>query len=99
MHPGIVDTKAVRVSMPTFFKLTGPILRTLEQGSDTIKWLAVSKSAHGNQVSGNFFRDRQVEMKHAPLAKTEYTEQQKQELWDWCSQSTKWFESEIKPSA
>ncbi|MEE2756230.1 MAG: SDR family NAD(P)-dependent oxidoreductase [Myxococcota bacterium] len=40
MHPGWVDTPAVRRAIPTFAKLTSPILRNPDQGADTLSWLA-----------------------------------------------------------
>jgi dehydrogenase/reductase SDR family protein 12 len=56
MHPGWVDTPGVRSSLPKFYKATKAILRTAEQGSDTITWLAsATASALG---SGQFWFDR-----------------------------------------
>lgn len=53
MHPGWADTPGVQQSLPTFRRLTGPILRSPEQGCDTILWLA------GHRVrSGLFWLDR-----------------------------------------
>jgi len=90
MHPGIVDTKMVKESLPKFRVLMNPLLRTYDQGADTIKWLAVSKKAVGPQVSGNWYRDRLVERKHAPLSGTEYTHDDLTNLWNWCSELTKY---------
>ena len=45
MHPGWADTPAVRTSMPEFYEKMKDKLRTVEQGADTIIWLACSKSA------------------------------------------------------
>ena len=39
MHPGWADTAGVRNWMPVFRALTRPIIRTPEQGVDTIVWL------------------------------------------------------------
>ena len=53
MHPGWADTPGVQRSLPTFRRVTGPILRTPEQGCDTMLWLA------GHAVpSGLFWLDR-----------------------------------------
>lgn len=53
MHPGWADTPGVQRSLPTFRRVTGPILRTPEQGCDTMLWLA------GHTVpSGMFWLDR-----------------------------------------
>lgn len=53
MHPGWADTPGVQDSLPTFRRVTGPILRTPEQGADTIVWLAA-----GDVPSGLFWLDR-----------------------------------------
>lgn len=53
MHPGWADTPGVQRSLPGFRRVTAPILRTADQGADTILWLA------GHQVaSGRFWLDR-----------------------------------------
>lgn len=53
MHPGWADTPGVQRSLPTFRRVTGPILRTPEQGCDTMLWLA------GHAVpTGQFWLDR-----------------------------------------
>ena len=56
MHPGWVDTEAVRDSLPRFYRLTRPFLRTAEQGADTIVWLVASDAA--SDATGEFFHDR-----------------------------------------
>ena len=45
MHPGWADTPGVRRSLPRFFKLTQGVLRTPDEGADTIVWLAASDAA------------------------------------------------------
>ena len=45
MHPGWVETEAVRHSMPVFRFFTRPILRTPEQGADTIVWWVGTRRA------------------------------------------------------
>jgi NAD(P)-dependent dehydrogenase (short-subunit alcohol dehydrogenase family) len=57
MHPGWADTPGVKESLPAFHKLTRSILRTPEQGADTIVWLAVSPEAAGH--TGKFYLDRE----------------------------------------
>lgn len=39
MHPGWVATEGVRVALPRMDKLIGPILRSTDEGADTILWL------------------------------------------------------------
>jgi NAD(P)-dependent dehydrogenase (short-subunit alcohol dehydrogenase family) len=53
MHPGWADTPGVQHSLPRFRRLTAPILRTPEQGVDTVLWLA----SH-DVPSGLFWLDR-----------------------------------------
>ncbi len=55
MHPGWADTPAVRSSLPRFHRLTRGILRTPEQGADTVVWLAGSRE---KPRSGAFYFDR-----------------------------------------
>jgi len=56
MHPGWVDTPGIERSMPEFHQRVKRILRTPEQGADTIVWLASSKRA--DQYTGLFWLDR-----------------------------------------
>lgn len=56
MHPGWVDTPGIKTALPEFHSLVHPILRTPEQGADTIVWLAASKEA--GKSSGRFWLDR-----------------------------------------
>ena len=42
MHPGWADTPGVDAGIPGFGKVMGPLLRTPEQGADTIVWLAAA---------------------------------------------------------
>ncbi|XP_070775122.1 dehydrogenase/reductase SDR family member 12-like [Enoplosus armatus] len=69
MHPGWVDTPAVSTSMPQFHHMMGERLRGVEQGADTVVWLALSKAAARTR-SGQFFQDRRPVPAHLPLAWT-----------------------------
>jgi NAD(P)-dependent dehydrogenase (short-subunit alcohol dehydrogenase family)/carbon monoxide dehydrogenase subunit G len=57
MHPGWADTPGVQTSLPGFHKLTRSVLRTPEEGADTIVWLAAAPEA--GRVSGKFWLDRE----------------------------------------
>jgi dehydrogenase/reductase SDR family protein 12 len=57
MHPGWADTPGVRESLPGFHKLTRTVLRTPEQGADTIIWLAAAPEAAAS--TGKFWLDRE----------------------------------------
>jgi dehydrogenase/reductase SDR family protein 12 len=82
MHPGWAATPGVKTSMATFSKLTKPILRTPQQGADTIVWLG------GSQVplatSGLFWHDRRPRPTHL-LPRTRETAEQRERLWDLCT--------------
>lgn len=56
MHPGWVDTPGIRHSLPEFHELTRRILRTPDQGADTMVWLAASDLR--KESSGRFWLDR-----------------------------------------
>ena len=43
MHPGWVDTPGVQTALPDFARLMGPLLRTPDQGADTMVWLATAR--------------------------------------------------------
>jgi dehydrogenase/reductase SDR family protein 12 len=58
MHPGWADTPGVTESMPRFSRIAGPILRTPEQGADTIVWLTAAPEATG--TSGKLWSDRRT---------------------------------------
>jgi NAD(P)-dependent dehydrogenase (short-subunit alcohol dehydrogenase family) len=57
MHPGWADTPGVEGSLPGFYRLMRPLLRSPEQGADTISWLASAEEAAG--TSGLFYFDRE----------------------------------------
>jgi NAD(P)-dependent dehydrogenase (short-subunit alcohol dehydrogenase family) len=58
MHPGWADTPSVRASLPRFYKMTRPILRTAAEGADTIVWLCAR--AIPAIPSGALFFDRRA---------------------------------------
>lgn len=62
MHPGWADTPGVEQSLPTFYKITQPLLRSPQEGADTIVWLAASTEA--GKVSGKFWLDREQHPSH-----------------------------------
>jgi NAD(P)-dependent dehydrogenase (short-subunit alcohol dehydrogenase family) len=62
MHPGWADTPGVETALPGFYRVTKPLLRTPEEGADTVVWLAASTEAA--QVSGKFWLDREQHPSH-----------------------------------
>ena len=62
MHPGWADTPGVETALPAFYKATKRLLRSPEEGADTIVWLAASTEA--GKVSGKFWLDREQHPSH-----------------------------------
>lgn len=79
MHPGWADTPAVRSSMPEFYEKMKDKLRTVEQGADTIVWLAISDAAL-KEAQGKFFQDRKSVPTHLPLAWTRCSKEDRASL-------------------
>ena len=79
MHPGWADTPGVQNSLPGFYQLTRRILRSPEEGADTIVWLAAAPEA--GEVSGQFRLDR-VPRTTAILPGTRGTRAERQRLVD-----------------
>ncbi len=77
MHPGWADTPGVREALPQFRRLTRKILRSAEEGADTIVWLAVATEA--GTVSGKLFLDREMRPEHL-LKSTRESEGERQRL-------------------
>ena len=82
MHPGWADTPGVRSALPQFRKLTRHVLRSSEEGADTIVWLAVATEA--GSVSGKLFLDRAEHTTHL-LSKTKGSRQETEKLMDFLS--------------
>ena len=62
MHPGWADTPGVETALPGFHRLMRTVLRTPEEGADTIVWLAAATEA--GTVSGRLFLDREPRTTH-----------------------------------
>jgi dehydrogenase/reductase SDR family protein 12 len=58
MHPGWADTPGVQSALPTFRRVTQWILRSPEEGADTIVWMSADNEL--DSVSGCLFLDRQA---------------------------------------
>jgi NAD(P)-dependent dehydrogenase (short-subunit alcohol dehydrogenase family) len=87
MHPGWADTPGVASSLPAFRTITRRLLRTAEQGADTITWLAASPEAA--KVSGMFWLDREPHTTHV-LPGTDPSPRERQQLWDALAALTGW---------
>ena len=83
MHPGWVETPGLRDSLPGFRRLTKPILRTPEQGADTIVWLGAAEEPL--RTSGGFWHDRRRRPRHL-VPWTRETAAERERLWQACEE-------------
>ncbi len=81
MHPGWSDTPGVRSSLPRFYAVTRPLLRTPAEGADTIVWLGAA--AEPGRSSGRFWHDRRPRPTHW-LRWTRETRQERERLLAEC---------------
>ncbi len=81
MHPGWADTPGLQASLPGFSRLVRPLLRTPEQGADTIVWLGAA--AEPGRSSGRFWHDRRARPTHL-LGLARETEREREALWSAC---------------
>jgi dehydrogenase/reductase SDR family protein 12 len=86
MHPGWVDTPGVSGALPGFRSVTRPILRTPDEGADTIVWLGGAPEALA--TSGLFWHDRRPRPTHHALGPSDDDPRARQELWDLCQALT-----------
>jgi len=82
MHPGWADTGAVKQALPRFHAATRLILRSPEEGADTIVWLAGAPEALVG-VDG-FWHDRRPRPTRHPLGAPEEDERCRAALWRYC---------------
>jgi NAD(P)-dependent dehydrogenase (short-subunit alcohol dehydrogenase family) len=77
-HPGWADTPGLAESLTTFHKYARPILRDLDQGSDTTVWLAAA--AEAGPVTGKLWHDRAPRPTHY-VPWTRETADDRRALW------------------
>ncbi|MBA3690259.1 MAG: SDR family NAD(P)-dependent oxidoreductase [Actinobacteria bacterium] len=85
MHPGWADTPGIEASLPGFHRLLGPLLRTPEQGVDTLVWLAASPRAAAS--TGELWLDRRPRP-FDKLSRTKVSADQARQLWEACERLT-----------
>lgn len=84
VHPGWADTPGVETSLPTFRRIVGPLLRSPEQGADTLIWLAVDDGVP-LAGTGRFWLDRRPRSIHRlPTTRHSDTPERRTQLWSWC---------------
>ena len=85
MHPGWADTPGVETSLPGFRKVMGPLLRSADQGADTLVWLVADDEAA--TTSGDFWLDRRRRSTHKlPTTKKTDTAERRAQLWAYVEQ-------------
>jgi NAD(P)-dependent dehydrogenase (short-subunit alcohol dehydrogenase family) len=98
MHPGWADTPGVQDALPGFAKVMGPVLRTPEQGADTIVWLAAAPEAV--ESTGGFWLDRRPRWENkvpwTRLSDADFVDAGA-ELWAWCAERTGW-DGPVRPA-
>jgi len=87
MHPGWVDTPGVASSLPRFHRLMRPLLRSAEEGADTIVWLGAA--AEPGASSGDFWHDRTRRPTHR-VPWTREPPADRERLWRECERLTGW---------
>lgn len=96
MHPGWVDTPGLRSGLPLFYKLLKPLLRTPDEGADTVTWLAAggarrpAPDGHGADVAslGGFYLDRKCRAEVRGAVRHPYPPTAETDLLTWCAQHT-----------
>jgi NAD(P)-dependent dehydrogenase (short-subunit alcohol dehydrogenase family) len=83
MHPGWADTPGLARSLPRFRKALRPLLRTPEQGADTIVWLSWAPGLE----SGRFWQDRRARPTHL-IPGTRERPGERERLWEECVRLT-----------
>lgn len=86
LHPGWADTPGVDAALPAFSKIMGPLMRTADQGADTLVWLAADDVAL--ESNGLFWLDRRPRSTHRLRAtKRSDTAERRNRLWAWTSET------------
>lgn len=79
MHPGWTDTPGLAESLPGFYGLMRPLLRSTDEGVDTIVWLGTSPSI--TPPGGRLYLDRRPRpFDRAPATRLSAAE--RRQLWD-----------------
>ncbi|MEM6453494.1 MAG: SDR family NAD(P)-dependent oxidoreductase [Acidobacteriota bacterium] len=79
MHPGWADTAAVQQALPGFARVIGGRLRTVDEGADTILYLAIARAV-ADAPPGRFWFDRAIRSAHA-LPGTRASDRERRRLW------------------
>ena len=87
LHPGWADTPGVDDSLPLFSKVMGPLLRSADQGADTLVWLAADDEPLDS--NGQFWLDRRQRSTHKMRStRNSYTPARRENLWNWVTETS-----------
>lgn len=90
MHPGWVDTPGLSQSLPGFRRALRPLLRSPEQGADTLAWLAAD-DGRPLRSSGRFWLDRKPRSIHRlRMTRRSDTPERRGRLWLKCCEHIGW---------
>lgn len=78
-HPGWADTPGVAESLPTFRRVTGPLLRSAAGGADTTVWVSAAEPA---PERGRLWHDRRPRPTHL-LRRTRTDPAETDRMWAW----------------
>ena len=87
MHPGWADTPGLESSLPRFYGATRRLLRTPQEGADTIVWLGAAPEPA--RCSGGFWHDRRERPTHR-VPWTRESAADRDRLWAECERLTGW---------
>jgi dehydrogenase/reductase SDR family protein 12 len=94
-HPGWADTPGVRTSLPSFRRLTAPLLRSAQAGADTVVWLSADDRAP-LESNGHFWHDRRPRSLHRLAAtRRSDTPRRRDDLWNWVSAAAAQHQDEV----
>lgn len=79
MHPGWTDTPGLAEQLPGFYRMMRPLLRSLEEGADTIVWLATTGEVA--DLNGRLVLDRRTRP-FDRLPATHLDGAERRRLWD-----------------
>ncbi|GAA4699302.1 SDR family NAD(P)-dependent oxidoreductase [Nocardioides conyzicola] len=81
-HPGWADTPGVAESLPTFRKITGPLLRDAAGGAETTVWISATEPP---PEGGRLWHDRQPRPTQL-LRRTRTGDVERDRMWAWVSE-------------
>jgi NAD(P)-dependent dehydrogenase (short-subunit alcohol dehydrogenase family) len=91
MHPGWADTPGLKSGLPRFEALLRPLLRTPEEGADTVVWLAAggpaswARAENTSAPTSGFYLDRTPRRDHRFPVGSATTISDEEALVEWCA--------------